>query len=102
MNLTPEQSAKCAPDHPIYKVMDRLDKIQDTMLRNDPELRTHLKEIHKLCKEYEELAHILTPEQIGVLMKGMQKYTAISIVTESAAKKTSSKKLGKLTTDDLI
>ena len=101
MNLTPEQSAKCAPDHPIYQVMDRLEKIQDTMLRNDPELRTHLKEIHKLCKEYEELAHILTPEQIGVLMKGMQKYTAISIVTEDA-KKPSSKKLGKLTTDDLI
>lgn len=101
MNLTPEQAAKCSVDHPIYQVMERLEKIQDTMLRNDPELRTHLKAIHTLCKEYEELAHILTPEQIGVMMKGMQKYAAISIVTEGA-KKPTSKKLKNTTVDDLI
>ena len=99
MNLTPEQLAKCPPDSPIFTVMERMEKIQDTMLKNDPELRTHLKAVHTLMKEYEDLPHLLTPEQIGLLMKGMQKYTAISLVVESKSK--SSKKAGK-SVDDFI
>ncbi len=100
MNLTPEQLAKTTPDHPIHVVMERLEKVQAGLLRNDPELSTHLKVIHKQLSEYEELAHLLTPEQIGVLMKGFQQMTSISLITEKA--KTPSKKGPKVTVDDLL
>lgn len=102
MNLTPEQLAKTSPDHPIHQVMERLRLVEEKMQKADPEIGTHLKEIHKHLRQYEELAHLLTPEQIGVFMRGMQKYTAIVLVTEDQGKKKSSSRSKKPTVDDLI
>lgn len=99
MQLTSEQLAKVNPDHPILAVVDRLTKIEEGMLKNDPELPTHLKAIWKEMQQYEELAHLLTPEQIGVLTKGLQKHTAIQLVIEDAPKRKKSTKIG---VDDLI
>lgn len=99
MNLTEEQLAKITdPNHPIMLVIERMNKIQDLMAKNDPEIKTHLREIWKACQQYEELAHILTPEQIGVYTKGMQKYSGQYLVVEGAGKK---KKSGKTTVDDI-
>jgi protoheme ferro-lyase len=99
MNLTQEQLAKVTPDHPIFEVMERMNLIQQKMAQNDPEISTHLKSIWKHLQTYEELAHLLTPEQIGVLMKGMQKHTAIQLVVETPAK---GRKKTKPSVDDLI
>ncbi len=101
MNLTDEQLAKCGPDHPIHTVMQRISLIEEKMKTADPEISTHLREIWKQLQTYEELAHILTPEQISILMKGMQKHTAIQLVSEDAGKKKSSRG-PKVTADDLI
>lgn len=100
MNLTPEQLAKCQPDHPIFAVLERLTAVEEKMLKADPEISTHLREIWKHLQQYEELSHLLSPEQIGVLMKGLQKHTAIQLVIEDAKKGTRGKK--KVTVDDLI
>jgi hypothetical protein len=100
MNLTAEQLAKVGPDHPILTVIERLGKVEEGMLRADPELPTHLKMIWKEMQQYEELAHLLTPEQIGVLTKGLQKYTAVQLVTE--APKRASSRGKKPSVDDLI
>lgn len=99
MNLTPEQMEKCAPDHPIFFVLERLKLVQDKLVAADPEIGTHLKAIHTHLRDYEELAHLLSPAQIGVLMKGLQKYTAISLVVEDQNKGTRKKKP---TADDLL
>lgn len=100
MNLTPEQLAKLTPDHPIMSVISRLTLIEEKMKVNDPEISTHLKTIWKELQQYEELSHLLTPEQIGVLMKGLQKHTAIQLVVETPSK--SRKKGLKPSVDDLI
>jgi hypothetical protein len=96
MNLTPEQSANLSPDHPIFQVMERITKIQEKMVAQDPEIGTHLAAVHKMLGQYEELSHLLTPEQIGVLMQGLQKHTTISLVVEDQKKGTrgKSKKIG--------
>lgn len=101
MNLTPEQLAKCGPDHPIHNILQRMNLIEEKMRAADPEIGTHLKAIWKECQQYEELAHLLTPEQIGSLMKAVQKHTAITLVVEDAGKKTKSKSV-KYGVDDLI
>lgn len=101
MNLTPEQLAKCGVDHPIHIVMERLNLIEAKMKAADPEISTHLREVWKHMQQYEELAHLLTPAQIGVLMKGMQKHTAIQLVAEDSGKKTRSKSV-KIGADDLL
>lgn len=100
MNLTPEQAEKLTPDHPIFLCIDRMTKIEEKMKANDPEIATHLREIWKHMQQYEELAHLLNPEQIGVMMKGLQKHTAIQLVVE--APKSASKKSKKVGVDDLI
>jgi len=100
MNLTSEQLAKTTPDHPIHVVMERLALIEQKLLQNDPQIGTHLKEIHKHLMEYEELSHLLTPEQIGVLMKGFQKHTTIQLVVEGVKK--SGGKSKKVSVDDLM
>jgi hypothetical protein len=99
VNFTPEQLAKVTPDHPIMQVMERLTAIENKMTQNDPEISGHLKAIWKELQTYEELAHLLTPEQIGVLMRGMQKHTAIQLVVETPAK---ARKKNKPSVDDLI
>ncbi len=99
MELTPEQLAKMTPDHPLLKVIERMSEVEKRLNAADPEISTHMKAIWQQLQEYEDLAHLLTPAQVGVLMKGMQKHTAISLVVES---KSSSKKSKKVTADDLI
>lgn len=101
MNLTPEQLAKMTPDHPLLVVIERITAIENKMMANDPEISTHLKAIWKEMQTYEELAHLLTPEQIGVLMRGMQKHTTIQLVVESTSKGGRGKK-NKPSVDDLI
>lgn len=102
MQLTTEQLAKINdPSHPIFLVMERMQQIEDKMRQNDPAIGTHLKEIWKTLQEYEELAHLLTPEQIGVLTRGLQKHTAVQLVVEGANKKSSGKSK-KVSVDDLI
>jgi hypothetical protein len=99
---TDEQLAKITdPNHPIFQVIQRLDAIEEKMLKQDPEIGTHLKAVHTLLREYEELAHLLSPEQIGVLVKGLQKHTTISLVVEGQAKK-SRTKAEKVDINDLI
>ena len=99
MNLTPEQLEKLSPDHPLFKVIERLGLIEQKMTAQDPEIGTHLKAIHTELRQYEELAHLLTPEQIGVFMKGLQKYAAVSLVMDAPKKSGKSKKIG---VDDII
>jgi hypothetical protein len=102
MNLTPEQLAKINdPNHPILVVIDRMTKIEEKMKTNDPEISTHLKEIWKHMQQYEELAHLLTPQQIGVLMAAMQKHVGVQLVSDEAGKKTKSKSK-KVSVNDLI
>lgn len=99
-NLTPEQISKLEPDNPIFLVMERLELVKQKMLTADPEIATHLKVIWKTMGEYEELAHLLTPAEIGELMKGLQKHAGIQLVMDDIGK--TGKKKGKVSVDDLL
>lgn len=99
MELTPEQLAKTTPDHPIHQVLERMTAIEQKLLQNDPEISTHLKAIWTHLQEYEDLAHLLTPQQIGILMKGLQKHSAISLIVEDKKRPSKSKKV---TAEDLL
>ena len=79
--------------------MTRIHAIEERMKTNDPEISTHLREVHKHLREYEELAHLLSPEDIGILMRGFQKHAGISLVVEQKTKSTKKAKVG---VDDLI
>lgn len=99
MELTPEQLLKCGVDHPIHEVLSRMAEVEKRLLAGDPEISTHLKAIWTQLQEYDDLAHLLSPQQIGVLMKGLQKHTGISLVVEDKKRPSKSKKI---TADDLL
>jgi len=101
MTPTKEQLEKLSVDHPIFTVLERMSLVEEKMAKADPEIGTHLRVIHKTLGEYEELAHLLSPEQIGVLMKGLQKHTGIQLVMEDQAKGSRGKSK-KTTVDDII
>lgn len=99
MELTPEQIAKLEPSHPLFVVLERMKKVEEKMNTADPEISTHMKAIWQQLQEYDDLAHLLSPQQIGVLMKGLQKHTGISLVVEDKKRPSKSKKI---TADDLL
>jgi hypothetical protein len=86
------------------QLLQRLGYVENALLSADPQMKQHLAEIHKLLIGYEELVHLLSEEQIGIIMAAQQKLTNTSLVAavSAASKKASvAKKAGQLTLGDL-
>lgn len=81
-------------------VMDRLDKLEETLKSNDPQIPLHLAAIHKTLRTYEELIHLLPDEKIRVLMDAMLKYRKVQLVAEASTSR-GKKSLSKTTEDDI-
>jgi hypothetical protein len=91
-------------DHPkLAELLPKLKQVEDALLAADPKLPNHLKEIHKYLIQFEELAHLLSEEQISVIMDAQQKVTGIRLAQETAkgTGKASAKSLKGVTADDL-
>lgn len=81
-------------------VLERLNRLEETLKTQDPQLPMHLQQIHKTLLTYEELVHLLKDEEIKVLMDAMQKYKRVELVKEAATSK-GKKALSKTTVDDI-
>jgi rubrerythrin len=81
-------------------VLERLDKLEQTLKSQDPQIPVHLANIHKTLQTYEELIHLLPDSKIRVLMEAMQKYRKVQLVTEAQTSR-SRKSLSKTTEDDI-
>jgi len=81
-------------------VLDRISKLEATLLTQDPQIPVHLNKILKTLQEYEELVHLMDDAKITVLMAGMKKYRMVELVKEAQASK-GKKALSKTTVDDI-
>lgn len=85
------------------QVLDELAKLEQLLEARDPAIKGHLQAIHKNLIQYEELVHLLTDEEISVLMAGQQIQTDTTLLVE--AKKTSKARASaaakKITINDL-
>jgi hypothetical protein len=103
MSDTPEQPAvpTISPQH--QSVLLHLEEVEKLLLARDPAIKGHLAEIHKNLIQFEELTHLLTDEEIGVLMAGQQIQTDTTLLTEAkkASKSRTSAAAGRLTISDL-
>lgn len=89
------------PQHDQIK--QRLGYLEEALLAQDPRMKDHLKEIHKLMITHEELVHLLTDEEIAKIMSAQQVVTNTTLVaatTGSKAKSTANKKLANLSLGD--
>lgn len=78
----------------------RIDELSKLLDSRDPMLAVHLREIHKLCKESEELVHLLSDEEIRTWMRAQKLHVGVQLVREITEKKASRARVPKATADD--
>src|SRR5688500_10628317 len=78
----------------------RLLELEAALASRDPMIKNHLAEIHKHLIQYEEITHLLSDDEIAVLMKGQQIHTNVTLVGAITKNKTATaKKAAKLGID---
>lgn len=93
-----------ALEHPkLRELLPKLAQLEQALLSADPKFPTHLREIHKYLIGFEELAHLLSEDQIAVILDAQQRKVGIVLATETkkGTGKGSSKNLKGVTADDL-
>jgi hypothetical protein len=86
------------------QIQQRLSYLEQALLEQDPRMKDHLKEIHRLLITHEELVHLLSEEEIGKIMQGQQIITDTTLVAAVSAPKARAaavKKAGQLSLGDL-
>ena len=71
----------------VDKLNSHLNLLEQSLLKVDPEFPKLLRLIHEDLRNYPELAHMLTPQQVRIYVNGVQRFSKIQIVQESARKK---------------
>lgn len=90
------------PQH--QEALQRLAMLQQALLAKDPSMPMHLKEIHRQLITYEELVHLLKPEDIGIIMAAQQQHTNTTLAaagTTKSGKAAAVKASARLTISDL-
>lgn len=85
-------------------ILQRLDALEQALLAQDPEMPKHLGEIHRLLITHEELTHLLSDEQIAVIMGAQQLQTNTTLVASTASgagKRAAAKKAATMSLLDL-
>lgn len=81
------------PENPLLSnLQQRLGYLQESLEQQDPQIKNHLKEIHKLLIGHEELVHLLSDEEIAKIMSAQQTVTNTTLVADVTKKKTSTAK----------
>lgn len=83
----PVPAPKLATHPKGQELLKKLDDLEKALLAQDPKMPGHLKEIHKYLIGFEELAHLLSEDQIAKIVQGQQ-----IVVGEKLAEETKSGK----------
>lgn len=86
------------------QIQQRLSFLEQALTEQDPRMKDHLKEIHRLLITHEELVHLLSEEEIGKIMQGQQIITDTTLVAAVSAPKaraSASRKAAQLNMGDL-
>lgn len=103
ITLTEGGSVLASNPHHVA-ALARLEQLQAALLARDPLMKGHLLEIHKQLIPHAELVHLLTEEQIGIIMAAQQVHTNTVLVGSAsgvAGKKKAAAASAKLTLGDL-
>jgi hypothetical protein len=88
------------PEDVMLSLQTKLGSLQDALLKEDPLMPNHLREIHRLLITYPESTHLLDDSEIAQLIVSAEKFTLTRIVSDSAKGKSSGKK-AKIDASDL-
>lgn len=85
------------------QVWQKIEDVKAMMLKNDPQIAGHVKEIHKYLSQFDELVHLLTDEQIRDIVKVQKTLTGQMLIskTKTASNASIMKQARQITVDDL-
>lgn len=91
------------PPHPqMAGVLEKIENLRLSLATADPKMPEHLKAIHRTLIQYEELSHLLTEDQIAVVLDGAQRKLGVILAAETTATKPGKGKgLKNVTAEDL-
>lgn len=90
--------------NPVHQdFLQRLADLEAALLARDPLMKTHLGAIHKHMIQYEEIANLLTVEEISKIMDAQQAHTGIELraAITNKSKASAGKKAAKLGLEDV-
>lgn len=85
---------------PIEQLQEKVGSLQEALLSAHPSMPVLLRDIHNHLKADPDVVTILSEEEIGIIVSGLQKVTQTKIL-DSIVKKGTGKALKKTTLADL-
>lgn len=89
------------PTTEVEIIKTRIVRLSDALEKEIPEYASILHTIHKALSKDDELTHLLSDEEIGVLIKAM-KHRKNVVLVEEKSKKSAKKALKDTTLDDIL
>lgn len=96
-----EQTKTINPEIEGKIIFSRIEKLEQALEAEIPEYASILHQIHKALSKDDELTHLLSDEQIGILIRSMKERKNVVLVEEKKAK-SAKKPLSKTTLDDIM
>lgn len=87
---------------PAADLVARIADLQKAMEEKLPGFKDQLRTIHKMLKDHDvaDLKHMLTDEQVGVIVRGLSQHTGVVIAESKVAKGGKGKRLTSI--EDLL
>lgn len=74
-------------------IMENLLQLEDMLLKDAPEFRTVLRDIHRKLRNDPEIVTVLSPEEVALVVKGLAKHANTEVIAPAKVK--SAKKAAK-------
>jgi hypothetical protein len=100
INSLPDGMQSKIPEDVMKSLQSSMAGIEAGLLKQDPEMKNHLRESHRLLISYPETVHLLEDHEISKLIDAQQQLTNTRIVSDLAKSK-GGKKKGIGTVEDL-
>lgn len=90
-----------APLTNAEQIVSRISELQEALTKTTPGYERILQVIHTALSKDEALTHLLTEEQVGVIVSGLSRKKNVVIAAAAAKSTSKNKQLSKLTAEDL-
>ena len=72
-------------------IMEKIVALSQALEESNPSIATYVKDIHRNLLQYPELVHILKPEQVQTIVKGIEQVNGEKIAEDAKPKARASK-----------
>ena len=83
-------------------IISKIEELSQALEESNPSIATYVKDIHRNLLQFPELVHILKPEQVQVIVKGVEQVNGEKIAEDAKPKARATKAKSKESLSDLL